>query len=99
MKPDIEELVRKALALDERDRVEVAARLLGSVEEEEDSETTGSSRSQKPSRPQPKRFETRISGQSLLEAINRAYEGPDEEEIARQKAMQDKRRRLVEGQW
>ncbi|HKI00755.1 MAG TPA: addiction module protein [Thermoanaerobaculia bacterium] len=38
MRPDVEEVVRKALELDERDRAEVAARLLDSLEEDEDEE-------------------------------------------------------------
>jgi putative addiction module component (TIGR02574 family) len=38
MKPDVEEVVRQALALDERDRAEVAARLLDSLEEDEEGE-------------------------------------------------------------
>jgi len=36
MKPDVEEVVRQALALDERGRAEVAARLLDSLEDDED---------------------------------------------------------------
>lgn len=36
MKPVLEEVVRQALALDEHDRAEVAARLLDSLEEEEE---------------------------------------------------------------
>jgi putative addiction module component (TIGR02574 family) len=36
MKPVLEEVVRQALALDEHDRAEVAARLLDSLEQEEE---------------------------------------------------------------
>lgn len=40
------------------------------------------------------------SDRALLEAINRAYEdSPDPAEKARQRAMRDKQRRLVEGEW
>ncbi|HSS78705.1 MAG TPA: hypothetical protein VLV54_18445 [Thermoanaerobaculia bacterium] len=73
MKPEIEELVRKALELDERDRVEVASRLLGRGEEEEDLEPKTSSRSQGPPRPRdPKRFETKVFdlGPCLLENLD-----------------------------
>ena len=38
MKSEVEELVRKALELTEQDRAEVAARLLDSLEEDEDAE-------------------------------------------------------------
>lgn len=34
MKPEVDEIVRQALALDENDRAEVAARLLDSLEED-----------------------------------------------------------------
>lgn len=36
MKPVLEEVVRQALALDEQDRAEVAARLLDSLEQDEE---------------------------------------------------------------
>ena len=38
MKPAVESVVRQALALDEHDRAEVAARLLDSLEEETETE-------------------------------------------------------------
>lgn len=54
MKPEVEKLVRKALQLDERDRAEVAARILGDSDEEE---TEGRS----PTRHRPRqRFETKV---------------------------------------
>jgi hypothetical protein len=58
MKPEIEELVRKALELNQRDRAEVAARLAGTVEEDEDLDASGRSRSQNPR--ELKRFETKV---------------------------------------
>ena len=57
MKPTVEDLVRKALELDQRDRAEVAARLLESLEDEEDA-AAGRSRTA-PSRPSG-RFETKV---------------------------------------
>ncbi|MFY9822059.1 MAG: hypothetical protein WAM82_11805 [Thermoanaerobaculia bacterium] len=40
------------------------------------------------------------TGVALLEAINRALENdPQTEEKARVRAMRDKQRRLVEGEW
>ena len=38
---------------------------------------------------------------ALFEAINRAYsdDSPDPEEMARRRAMRDKQRRLVTGEW
>jgi hypothetical protein len=54
MKPDVERLVRKALQLDEKDRAEVAARLLGNVDEED-------SEHRSPARQRPRqRFETKV---------------------------------------
>jgi putative addiction module component (TIGR02574 family) len=41
MKPAVEEVVRKALELDERDRAEVASRLLDSLEETDAEEDAG----------------------------------------------------------
>jgi hypothetical protein len=40
-------------------------------------------------------------GGALFEAINRAYrdDSPDPEEAARRRAMRDKQRRLVTGEW
>ena len=73
MKPDIEEFVRKALELNERDRTEVAARLLDSVEEDEDLKPRSSPRSQDSSRPrEPRRFETKVLdlGPCLLEDLD-----------------------------
>lgn len=58
MKPRVEDLVRKALELDERDRAEVAARLLESLEDEEDAGAERRSRTA-PSRPSG-RFETKV---------------------------------------
>ena len=58
MKPEIEELVRKALELNERDRAEVAARLVGGTEEEEDMDASHGSRSRTPQ--ELKRFETKV---------------------------------------
>ena len=58
MKPEIEELLRKALELNERDRAEVAARLVGSAEEDEDLEASRRPRSQNPR--ELKRFETKV---------------------------------------
>lgn len=40
------------------------------------------------------------SDRALLEAINRACDdSPDPDEVARQRAMRDKQRRLMEGEW
>lgn len=50
MKPDVERLVRKALQLDEKDRAEVAARLLGNVDEEDTEHRS----------PARQRFETKV---------------------------------------
>jgi|GEM_PF-2851903 len=58
MKPEVEELVRKALELNERDRAEVAARLVGSVEEDEEPDTRRGLRPQNPR--ELKRFETKV---------------------------------------
>jgi len=58
MKPTVEDLVRKALELDQRDRAEVAARLLESLEDEDDAAAGGRSRS-KSSR-KSGRFETKV---------------------------------------
>ena len=45
-------------------------------------------------------FLRRHETQALLEAINRALEdGPDPGEKARLRAMRNKQRRLVEGEW
>lgn len=55
MKPIIEDLVRKALELDERDRAEVASRLLTSLETEEDVEVREPRRA-----PRTARFETKV---------------------------------------
>jgi hypothetical protein len=54
MRPEVEKLVRKALQLDERDRAEVAARLLHSSDEEETEH-----RAPIPPRPR-KPFETKV---------------------------------------
>ncbi|MFY9822056.1 MAG: hypothetical protein WAM82_11790 [Thermoanaerobaculia bacterium] len=58
MKPEIEELVRKALQLDERERAEVAARLVGGLEDEEDQDASRRYRSLDPQG--LKRFETQV---------------------------------------
>jgi Arc/MetJ family transcription regulator len=39
------------------------------------------------------------ANRALLEAINRACDEPDPDEVARQRAMRDKQRRLMEGEW
>jgi hypothetical protein len=41
-----------------------------------------------------------LADQALLEAINRAHAGPpDPDEAARLRAMRNKQRRLMEGEW
>jgi len=57
MKRQVEELVRKALELDNRDRAEVVDRLRRSLPEE-DTETVARSKTSTPQ--QPKRFETKV---------------------------------------
>lgn len=57
MKPQVEELVRKALELDGRDRAEVVDRLRRSLEDED---TEPVPRSKAPAPHQPKRFETKV---------------------------------------
>jgi hypothetical protein len=59
MKPTVDELVRKALELDKRERAEVAARLLGSLDDEEDADEGHRSRVPSHSR-KSARFETRV---------------------------------------
>lgn len=59
MKRAVEDLVQKALELDEDDRAEVAARLLSSIETEEDAEVRRPRRAPTPP-PQTKRFETKV---------------------------------------
>jgi predicted transcriptional regulator len=45
-------------------------------------------------------FLQRHESQALLDAINRAYDdSPDQEEITERKAMRNKQRRLMEGEW
>lgn len=54
MKPTVEDVVRKALELDERGRAEVVDRLRRSIEDEEDAEVGARSLT-----PTPQRFETK----------------------------------------
>jgi len=70
MSPKVEELVRKALELNERDRAEVAARLVGNVEEDEDLSARSKPRPQSPR--ELKRFETRVFdlGPCLIEDLD-----------------------------
>jgi hypothetical protein len=45
-------------------------------------------------------FLQRHEGQALLDAINRACDdSPDQEEVVRGRAMRDRQRRLMEGEW
>jgi hypothetical protein len=58
MKPTVEDVVRKALELDERGRAEVVDRLRRSIEDEEDAEA--GPRSLTPARQRSERFETKV---------------------------------------
>jgi hypothetical protein len=58
MNPTVEDVVRKALELDERGRAEVVDRLRRSIEDEEDAEVGASSRAPEPQRSE--RFETKV---------------------------------------
>ena len=58
MKPTVEDVVRKALELDERGRAEVVDRLLRSIEDEEDTEVGAPSLTRAPQRSE--RFEKKV---------------------------------------
>ena len=58
MKPTVEDVVRKALELDERGRTEVVDRLRRSIEDEDDAQV--GSRSLTPAPRRAERFETKV---------------------------------------
>jgi len=58
MKPTVEDVVRKALELDERGRAEVVDRLLRRFDDEEDAEAGARSLTPEPQRSE--RFETKV---------------------------------------